>query len=80
MRDKTMKKLTFTVPEVGNILGIGRNLAYDSIRRNEIRAVRIGKRLVVPRSEIQRLLGEPTADMEPSGQDAGTSPLADSKS
>lgn len=59
-----MDKEVFTVPEAGQILGIGRNSAYEAVRRGEIRAVRIGKRLVVPKAEVRRILGE-----SPSGQE-----------
>ena len=51
-----MEKLTYTVPELGRVLGISRNLAYEAIRRGEVRAIRIGKRLIIAKSELQRLL------------------------
>jgi excisionase family DNA binding protein len=47
---------TFSVPEVATQLGISRNSAYDAIKAGEIRAIRIGKRLLVPRVEFDRLL------------------------
>ena len=53
-----MEKLTFTVSEFGRLAGIGRNLAYEAVRTGQVRAVRIGKRLLIPKSEVRRLLGE----------------------
>jgi excisionase family DNA binding protein len=53
-----MERLVFTVAEAGQLLGIGRNSAYEAVRRGDIRAVRIGKRWVVPKGEIRRILGE----------------------
>jgi excisionase family DNA binding protein len=53
---ESISKLTYTVPEFGRILGIGRNLAYEAVRRGEVRAVRLGHRWVVPKLEVQRLL------------------------
>ncbi len=47
---------TFTVEEAAEILGIGRNSAYEAIRRGEIPALRLGRRLVVPRQALERLL------------------------
>ncbi len=59
--DNTERK-TYDVPQVARLLGIGRNCAYDAVNRGEIRGIRIGGRLVVPKSEVDRLLaGEPAA-------------------
>jgi excisionase family DNA binding protein len=55
-----MERQVFTVAETAQILGIGRNSAYEAVRRGDIRSVRIGKRLIVPRAEICRILGEVT--------------------
>lgn len=48
--------LTMTVPEAGRRLGIGRNGAYDAVRRGELPALRIGKRIVVPFAALEKLL------------------------
>jgi len=51
-------------PETARILGIGRNAVYDAARRGDFRTIRVGKRILVPKSEIRRLLGgKPDADM-----------------
>ena len=57
---------TFTVDEVAERLGIGRNAAYDAIRRGELPALRIGRRIIVPRAALDRLL----ADCDPSPRSA----------
>ena len=44
------ERQTLTVEEAAEILGIGRNSAYEAIRRGEIPALRLGRRLVVPAS------------------------------
>ena len=41
---------TYRVEEVSEILGIGRNSAYEAIRRGEIPSIRIGKRVLVLRT------------------------------
>ena len=56
-----MEKLTLTVDEAARCLGIGRNSAYEAIARGEIPVVKIGKRLLVPRHALERLLQEPKA-------------------
>ena len=48
---------TYTVDEAATILGIGRTAAYAAIGRGEIRAVRVGRRLLVPRHVIDALVG-----------------------
>jgi excisionase family DNA binding protein len=48
---------TYTVEQAAKILGIGRNLAYDAVKRGDIRLLKIpGSRARVPRSEVGRLL------------------------
>ena len=52
-----MEKLTLTVSEVAVALGISRNTAYELARRGELPGViRLGKRLVVSKAAIERLL------------------------
>ena len=48
---------TQTVDEAAKELGIGRNQAYAAARRDEIPAIRIGKRILVLREPLKRLLG-----------------------
>jgi excisionase family DNA binding protein len=51
-----MTRKTLSVEEAAHVLGIGRGSAYEAVRRGELPAIRIGKRLVVPRAALQRLL------------------------
>ncbi|MGQ0433399.1 MAG: helix-turn-helix domain-containing protein [Microthrixaceae bacterium] len=48
--------MTITVERAGQLLGISRGLAYDLVRRGEIPAIRLGRRLVVPTNAIDELL------------------------
>ncbi len=50
--------LTITVERAGQLLGISRGLAYDLVRRGEIPAIRLGRRLVVPARAIDELLND----------------------
>lgn len=63
MRDLS-KRLTYTVEEAGRLLGVGRNQAYDAAKRGEVPTIRVGKRLLVPKAALDRLLGVG----EPGGQ------------
>ena len=43
-------------PEAGKVLGLGRNSTYAAAQRGDLRIIRIGRRLLVPIAEIDRLL------------------------
>jgi len=49
-------RLTITVTEAARLLGISRGLAYELARSGRLGAIRFGKRLVIPRAAIERLL------------------------
>jgi len=51
-----IERETFTVDEAAKILGIGRSKAYEAIQSGEIPSLRFGKRIVVPRQSIDRVL------------------------
>lgn len=44
--------LVMTVEEAAEVLGISRGLAYELVRRGELPALRLGRRLVVPRRRL----------------------------
>ncbi len=48
--------LTWTVPEVAKLLGISRGLAYELVRQGKLPALRFGRRLLIPRVALMRLL------------------------
>lgn len=50
------ERLTFTVEEAAKALGIGRGLAYEGVRIGAIPSVRIGGRVLIPKSRLQALL------------------------
>ena len=51
-----MDRLTFTVTEVAELLGISRTTAYECVRRGEIPSLTLGRRLVVSRAALDALL------------------------
>lgn len=50
------KRETLTIPEVAQILGIGRNSAFAAASRGELPTIRLGRRILVPRAALERLL------------------------
>jgi len=53
------KRMTLTIEEAAKLLGIGRNLCYDRVKTGEIPVIKIGRRLLVPRRALEKLLEEP---------------------
>lgn len=54
----TRDRRTYTVEEVARLLGVSRGVAYEAVRTREIRAVTIGRRIVIPPSVVAELLGD----------------------
>lgn len=51
-----MDRLTLTVTEVAEALGISRMSAYAAVRVGVIPSIRIGRRVLVPRVALDRLI------------------------
>lgn len=51
--------LTLTVTEAADLLGISRGAAYQAVRDGHIPHVTIGRRILVPRERLLKLLAEP---------------------
>ena len=49
-------RLGVTVVEAAQLLGISRSLAYQLVERHELPAVRLGRRWVIPRRALDRLM------------------------
>jgi len=56
------ERLFFTVQELAKVLPLSRNSIYQACSTGEIRCLRIGKRLLISKLEIQRLLGGNSED------------------
>lgn len=53
------QKLTLPVDEAGVLLGLSRGLMYEGIRRAEIPSIKVGRRILVPRHALLKMLEEP---------------------
>lgn len=58
-----MRKLGLSVREAAEALGVHTNHIYRLIWRGELKAARLGARLIIPKRELERLLGVPV-DLE----------------
>ena len=51
------KKITGTVDEAAEVVGVSRNSAYEGVRNGDIPSMRIGKRIIVLWQPLLRKLG-----------------------
>jgi excisionase family DNA binding protein len=49
-------RLTFTIAEAAALLGISASTAYECVQRDELPALRFGRRVVITRATLVRLL------------------------
>ncbi len=49
-------RLTYSVPEAAQLLGLSRNSAYQAILTGELPHLKIGKRILVPKVQLLKLL------------------------
>jgi excisionase family DNA binding protein len=69
-------RLTYTIPEVAQLLGISRATAYECVRRGKIPALSLGRRKVVPRSALDALLTAAAARIACASSDDASTGLA----
>ena len=48
--------LVMTVPEMAEILHIGRNAAYDLVKSGAVRSIRIGRNIRIPQAALMEYL------------------------
>ena len=54
--NEPLHRLTLTVEQAAVILGISRATAYDAVARGEIPCIRIGRRILVPKIALEKML------------------------
>lgn len=59
-----MEKLTLTVADLQQALGIGRRHAYELANRADFPSIRVGKRILIPRDAFLRWLEKQTGQVE----------------
>tara|TARA_B100000749_G_scaffold218903_1_gene173918 strand:- start:272 stop:469 length:198 start_codon:yes stop_codon:yes gene_type:complete len=64
MKLRDIDTLTITVEEAGKLLGIGRSSAYGAIGRGELPSIKIGQRILMPRSAFFRKIEDFRQDLE----------------
>lgn len=57
--NKKVERLCLSVPEAAIILGISRGLAYQLARSGELPTLRFGRRLLISKATLERMLNQP---------------------
>jgi excisionase family DNA binding protein len=52
----TSERQLLTVEETARLLGIGRSAAYEAARTGQIPSLRLGRRVLIPKRSLMRLL------------------------
>ena len=63
------QRLTLSVEEAACLLGISRGLAYEMARTGQLPTIRFGRRLLVPRRALERML---EGSVDGKGEEHGT--------
>jgi len=50
------ERQTLKIEEAAKILGISRNTAYDAVKTGQLPTVKIGRRFLVPKAALERML------------------------
>jgi excisionase family DNA binding protein len=50
------ERRTYSVEEAGRLLGVGRNQAYEAAKTGTLPTIKIGRRLLVPKAALDRML------------------------
>ena len=62
---KRIEFLTLTVEEAAHLLGISRGLAYEMARSGKLPVIRFGRRLLISRRALERMLDQPDDGDDP---------------
>ena len=54
--DGSRKRLTLTVAEAAELLGISVSAAYDCVHRGELPAIKMGRRWLIPVGRFEKLI------------------------
>jgi len=55
-RNSGVERLCLTVPEAAEMLGISRNFAYQLVKEGKLPVIKFGKKLLIPRAALGKML------------------------
>lgn len=65
------EKLTLSVEEAGKLLGVSRQVAYQLIHRTDFPTLHIGRRILVPRKQLEEWMDRNVTGAEVNFDQAG---------
>ncbi len=65
------EKLTLSVEEAGKLLGVSRQIAYQLSRRADFPTLHIGRRVLVPRKQLEQWMDRHVTGAEVNFDQAG---------
>jgi len=65
------EKLTLSVEEAGKLLGVSRQVAYQLIHRADFPTLHIGRRILVPRKQLEEWMDRNVTGTEVNFDQAG---------
>lgn len=54
--EEKLERIVYTVTEAAEILGISRPAAFQGVERGEIPHIRVGRRILIPKAALDKLL------------------------
>lgn len=70
-RNTAIPRAVYTVPEVAALLGINLPKAYELARQEGFPAIRIGRRIIVPKAGLERWLEQAALEKQSYGGKTG---------
>lgn len=58
MSEQNEKSLVFSASDVAKFLGVSKNTVYEATRTGQIPSIRWGKRILIPKVGLMKILGE----------------------
>ena len=65
------EKLTLSVEEVGKMLGVSRQVAYQLIHRPDFPTIQIGRRVLIPKKQLEEWMDQQVNGAEVDFDQAG---------
>jgi excisionase family DNA binding protein len=67
-KGERLGRLVYSVTEAAKLLGISRASAFQAVEHGEVTHVRIGRRILVPKAALDKMLAEATVHNTETGR------------
>jgi excisionase family DNA binding protein len=56
-QERKIEQVTYSISEVAKMLGCSRGLVYAKVRDGEIKAIKLGRKIMIHRTVVESILG-----------------------